>query len=69
MRVLLYAKMLKETEVTSVFCDIFIIGSISTKAGEAGLPLAKPMLQVKSKSRLNAYSFFLVIFSDLAIES
>ena len=48
-RVLLYAKMLKETETeeTIVFFGIFIIGSISVGGGEPSgpsPPLAPPMV-------------------------
>ena len=41
--VLLYAKMLKETEneETRLFCQIFVIGGISIEG--AGSPLATPM--------------------------
>ena len=43
-RVLLYAKMLKETEKHSLFCQVFIIGVISIGGGgPLSPPLATPM--------------------------
>ena len=45
MRVLLYAKMLKETETeeTRLFCQIFVIGGISIE--ETRAPWATPWLR------------------------
>ena len=46
--VLLYAKMLKETETeeTIVFCDVFIIGSISIGGWGGGPPGPPPGLRL-----------------------
>ena len=47
-RVLLYAKMLKETEIEEIgrFCHLFLIGDISIRGspGPVGPPLAMPMV-------------------------